>query len=178
MSLLYFRNLDEISDEPVSDGHPLPVQVIGSQPQLVASNQVLVPYGATAAAIDANDALGDMVTFFGIPRYGRIVSIKMVDQDDDTLAATIHIFTEPFTAAASDAAFTISVADSRYWVASEAFDAGTDIGAAKVHVVKNVNADYYAPEGKLYAQLSSTGTPNIASAATMPLLQLFILPLE
>ena len=34
MSLLYFRNIDEISDEPVSDTHPLPVEVIGHTAQI------------------------------------------------------------------------------------------------------------------------------------------------
>ena len=149
---------------------------------------VLVPYGATSGALDANDALGNTIRFdtsvLGdpLPARGRILSIEMVDQDDDTLAATIHIFNRTFTAAASDAAFTISVADAAKWVASELFDSGTDIGSAKVFVIKNVNKEYYAPEvdglRALHAQLSSTGTPNIASAAGMPLIRLNILPLE
>lgn len=152
--------------------------------QLWVSQMVLVPYGATSGALDATDALGDTVTFTteietgaSLPKHGRIMSIRMIDQDDDTLAATIHIFNRNFTAAASDATFTISVADAANWVTSELFDAGTDIGSAKVHIVKDVNVEYYAPEGKLYAQLSSSGTPNIASAAVMPLLQITVLPL-
>lgn len=160
----------------------IPVELTG---QLWASTIILVPYGATSGALDANDALGNKVVFefeadtgVTLPKHGRILSVKMIDQDDDTLDATLHLFNADFTAAASDAAFTISVADSRNWVASVVFPTGTDLGSAKVHVKTDVNVDYYAPEGKLVGQLSSTGTPNIASAAVMPLLQLFILPLE
>lgn len=151
--------------------------------ELWESDWILVPYGATSGALDAGDAFGNTITFerselgVDLPRLGRIVSIKMVDRDDDTLAASIHIFRDTFTAAASDAAFTISVADAAKWVASEAFDAGTDIGSAKVFTIKNVNVDYYAPTRKLYAQLSTSGTPNIASAAVMPLVKIYILPL-
>ena len=153
--------------------------------QLWVSTLKLVPYGATSGALDANDALGDMVTFDAeietgkeVPKHGRILSIRMIDQDDDTLAATIHIYTRAFpTAIASDAAWEPLLGNAPYQVAAELFDAGTDEINYKIHVIKNVNVEYYAPEGKLYAQLSSTGTPNIASAAVMPLLQISILPL-
>ena len=165
---------------------PVPVDAPAN---LWVSPWILVPYGATSGALDANDAFGNMITFDqsvlgdSLPARGRIVTIKMVDQDDDTLAASIHIFSRTFTAAASDAAFTISVADAANWVASELFDSGTDIGSAKVFTIKNVNVDYWAPLNvagvrALYAQLSTTGTPNIASAATMPLVRLYILPLD
>ena len=179
MSLLFWRDEDETRDTAVTSAHPLPVKDYSDpKSELWVSDWVLVPYGATSGALDANDALGDKFRFSGVPKKGRISVIQMADQDDDTLAATIHIFREDFTAAASDAAFTISVADSRKWVASEAFDAGTDLGSAKAHVIKNVNVDYYAPSGTLHCQLSSTGTPNIASADLMPLIRIAILPLE
>lgn len=190
MSLIYFRNDDEIADTPVSDGHPLPVAItqqagspIAATPELWISEWVTVPYGATSGAIDANDALGDMVTFTEsvtgqrLPTRGRILSIFCLDRDDDTLAATIHVFNRTFVAAASDAAFTISVADARNWVTSETFGTPIDIGAAKVVVAKNVNVEYYAEQNQLFAQLSSTGTPNLADATTTPLLRLVIQPL-
>lgn len=147
------------------------------------SAMVAAPFGATSGALDANDAMGDPFTFNAalsgesLPKHGRILSIKMVDRSDVVLAATIHIFNKAFTAAASDAAFTISVLDAAAWVASELFDAGTDIGSAKVHVIKNVNTEYYAPDGRLYAQLSTSGTPTPTINA-MPTIQLIILPLE
>lgn len=178
---LEMTQLREMTEMTIDGGAKV---VTPDRDRLWVSPWVLVPFGATSGALEANDALGDMFTFAlgerrdTLPARGRILSIAMVDQDDDTLAATIHIFDHPFTAAASDAAFTISVADSPNWVASELFPSPTDIGGAKVVTAKDVNVDYYAPSGKLYAQLSSTGTPNIASAAVMPLVRLFILSLE
>lgn len=175
----------------VGDENPLPVRIANAADDRVPSVAVLwespwvqVPYGATSGALDANDALGNKITFeYGvdgtrIPRHGRILSVEMIDPDDDTLAATIHIYSHDFVAAASDAAYTVGLGDAENIVAAEAFDAGTDEGSFKFHAIKDVNAEFGAPERRLYAQLSTTGTPNIASAAVMPKVKIFVLPME
>lgn len=150
---------------------------------LWVSEKVRVPYGATVAAIDANDALGDKFTIsksvdgLPLPVRGRILKITRGDPDDDILADTIHIFTGDFVAAASDAAFTISAVDEHNHLNSLVFPAGTDVGAAKTAVITDVNEDYYSPTQQLVCQLSSTGTPNIDGASAMPWVQFFILDL-
>jgi hypothetical protein len=172
-----FRSDASEDNEEVNGGHALPVSLDGPvKTELYVTQLVRVPYGATSGALDAADAMGDPF-FFSVPRKGRILGIRMIDQDDDTVAATIHIFNRPFTAAASDAAFTISAADSIGWVTSEVFDSGTDIGSAKGFNITDVNKDYETQNGILYCQLSTSGTPNFASANTMPLVQLLIFPL-
>src|SRR3990167_7048582 len=111
-----FRSDSDDDNEEVDSGHPLPVKL--SDPvrtEMYVTPMVRVNYGATSGALDANDALGD-VFVFDVPAKGRILSVKMVDQDDDTLAATIHVFSKDFVAAASDAAFTISAADAVNWI--------------------------------------------------------------
>lgn len=151
---------------------------------LWVSELVRAPYGATVGAIDANDALGDKMYFEWsidhrpLPLSGRILSIRLIDQDDDTLAVTINISTRDFTAAASDAAFTISAADAQFFLQPYTFPAAmSDLGSAKIATLTDINEDYYSEQRRLVAQLSSTGTPNIAGNSTMPLVQLFILPL-
>lgn len=174
---------DRDSVVPVTTLDPLPVQIQNTSAdpgivmgRLVETDWVLLNYGATVGAVDANDALGDLFRI-DVPERGRILSIKMLDLDDDTLAATIHIFSRTVTAAASDAASTFSDPDGESWVASELFDAGTDLGAFKAHVIKDVNVDYVSTSRYLYAQLSTTGTPNIADQTVMPRVKLFIQPM-
>ena len=146
-------------------------------PRLFVSDPVRPGYGATAAALDANDAYGDRFQI-AVPERGRIVSIKVIDQDDVIAASTLtlHIFKAEFVAAASDAAFTISAADALNWVVSQAVSTMTDLGSARGLEVVDVNSDYSAPYGYLWCQLSTTGTPTPTSG-NMPRVQLFILPL-
>ena len=124
--------------QPVDTAAPLPVQALGPVNAVDAvflTSWEQPGYGATSGAHDANDALGDPVEW-AVPRFGKIVTVNLIDIDDDTLASSVHIFSRPFVAAASDAAFTISVADARWWVTSQVMGTPTDIGGAKV--VNNV----------------------------------------
>ena len=131
----------------------------------------VVPGIAAADAFDANDAVGDVFAI-RVPKVGIIEGFKLIDRDDDTLALTAHFFTRKFTGAASDAAFTISAYDSEAWVTSVTFDAPLDIGSAKV-AEETGSSFYFAPEGFLWCQCSTTGTPNIAVGAS-PILVLCI----
>ena len=120
-----------------------------------------IPGIAAADAFDANDAVGTVFAI-RVPHVGIIENFKLIDPDDDTLALTAHIFKKQFIGAASDAAFTISAADSLNFVTSVLFDSPLDIGSAKVY--EEVGSSYYeAPEGLLWCQCSTTGTPNIAA---------------
>src|SRR3990167_1665590 len=120
-----------------------------------------VPGIVAADALDANDAIGSKFELV-VPKYGIIEGFKLIDLDDDTLALTAHLFSKDFVAAASDAAFTISAADAANWITSVTFDAAVGIGAAKV-AEEAGSSYYYAPEGKLFVQCSTTGTPTIAA---------------
>src|SRR3990167_483656 len=102
---------------------------------LIPTAQVRVPFGATSGALDANDAMGDIFVFdqdvYGhpLPKVGRIISIKMIDQYDVVLAPIIHIFNRIVAVAASDAEFAISAVDAAYWVTSQTFGTFTDLGS-------------------------------------------------
>ena len=158
----------------VDEGAPLPTSVSGlvSVKDALWFVEVEIPGIADADAFDANDAVGT-VFWFPAPRIGRLINFKLIDPDDDTLALTAHIFNRLFTGAASDAAFTISAADSRAWVTSATFSAVVDIGGAKVSEVVG-DSFFRAPEERLYFQCSTSGTPNIA-AGRKPILQVGIL---
>jgi len=134
---------------------------------------VEVPGIAAADAFDANDAVG---TVFGVdvPKAGWITGFKLIDPDDDTLALTAHVYSQPFVGAASDAAYTVAAGFARYWVTNVTFSTVEDEGGFKVSEVVG-ETFYEAPGGKLWIQCSTTGTPTIAAGA-MPILQIGIRP--
>ena len=124
-----------------------------------------------AVAYAANDAVGGLFQI-AVPKIGIIEGFKLIDPDDDTLALTAHLFSRRVAVAADNAAFTISADDSLAWVTSVTFDAPLDIGGAKV--AEEVGTSYYeAPDGLLWCQCSTTGTPTIA-AGKIPILVLCI----
>ena len=155
----------------------------GAQPSLWVSPWIQIDYGATSGALDANDAFGNPFTFSvdvlgnPLPILGQILELDVLDIDDDTLAITVHVLTDFFTAAASDAAFTLGLADAELYVTSQTFAAGLDVGSFKHHEILEINKRYYSPKHTLVCQASTTGVPNIASAGTMPKVRAVVLPL-
>ena len=51
-----------------------------------------------------------------------------------------------------------------------------DEGGSKVGEVIDIDSEYFSANERLYVQLSTSGTPTFAQG-TMPLIQLYILPL-
>ncbi len=145
-----------------------------TQGALAVTEQRQAPFGATVTALDANDAVGNMMEFT-VPKMGRILSVKFIDPADQTSALTLHIYSKPFVAAASDAAYTISDEDALNWV-TNVTPTMIDEGASQVGEVIDIDSEYLSPSGRLYAQFSTTGTPTFTQA-TMPLAQMYILPL-
>ena len=145
-----------------------------TQGALFVTEQIQASFGATVTALDANDAVGNMMTFT-VPRMGRILSVKFIDLADQTSALTLHVYSKPFVAAASDAAYTISDEDAVNWV-TNVTPTMVDEGAAQVGEVIDIDSEYLSKSRRLYAQLSTSGTPTFTQA-TMPLVQMYILPL-
>ena len=143
--------------------------------ELYDTDWIEIPGIAAADALDANDTIGTVFNV-AVPPKGRILSAKLIDPDDDTLALTAHLYTDTIVAAASDAAYTIANTYAQRWAGNVTFPAGTDEGAFKAMDALDVNIEYNAPDGKLRIICSTTGTPNIAAGA-MPKIRFFILPL-
>ena len=140
---------------------------------MFVTDQKAIAGVVTAAAYTAGDAVGT-ITIFEVPERGTIHSVKLIDIDDDTLSLTVHVFRDVFTPTADNAALNISLTDLFKWVTSIDLTVTKDLGAGKVAEAL-VNSDYIAPNGKLYVQTHTAGTPTIA-AGQIPLLQFFILP--
>lgn len=176
-------NYDGLNPLPVTLGDN-PVAMTGTVKSKLWVSQLLRPnYGATSGALDAGDAAGDKIVIDRsvdgepLPKKGRILRVTMMDQADQTSALTLHLFNDDFTAAASDAAFSISAADGLKWVTSVNLTVVTDLGSVRVAEANDCDVDYYAVGQRLVAQASTAGTPTFG-AGTMPVYQLFVLPLE
>jgi len=154
---------------------------IPADSRLVITPWVAVP-GIVTGAFEAGDAFGSMGTFTvdiegnPLPKKGFIVGARLLDKDDDTLSATMHVFWDTFTPTASKDALALLAADSEKAVTVMGFDDGSDEGAYKIHEITVWNSFYYSPSQKLYFQFSTAGVPNIA-AAGMVLVQIAILPM-
>lgn len=162
-------------------GSPVELQADGdgrllttTQGALHVTEQIQAPFGATSGAHDANDAVGNMMVFT-VPRMGRILSVKFIDPADQTSALTLHVYSKNFVAAASDAAYTIADQDAINWV-TNVTPTMVDEGGSQVGEVIDIDSEYLSESRRLYAQLSTSGTPTFAQG-TMPLVQMYILPL-
>ena len=181
-----WKGVIEALNNLVSHGHgpggtPLPLTLDGegrlrttTQGALFVTEQLQAPFGATSGALDANDAVGNMMEFT-VPKMGRILSIKFIDPADQTSALTAHVYSKVFVAAPSDAAYTIADEDAINWV-TNVTPTMVDEGGSKVGEVIDIDSEYFSANERLYVQLSTSGTPTFAQT-TMPLIQLYILPL-
>jgi hypothetical protein len=141
---------------------------------LFESEQKTIPGITAADALDAGDTIGSVFSI-AVPEAGWINCVRLYDPDDDTLALTLHVFRRPVAAAASDAALAVPAGDLMQAVCSIPLTSTTDLGGGKITSVPGLNEAYTAPDGLLYFQCSTAGTPNIAATA-MPRVQLWIIP--
>lgn len=142
---------------------------------LYMSEQKLIPGITAADALDAGDAIGTLFTI-AVPKAGWLNCIRLYDPDDDTLALTANFFMKPFNPTTSDGALNIAAADTLQAVCAVPMTVTTDLGGGKIASFPGLNEPYVAPDGLLYIQCSTAGTPSIASATVMPRLQVYVIP--
>ncbi len=160
--------------------HTLKVGPLNVQGRLFVTPPTMIPGIAAADALDAGDAMGTVgsndrdIDGRRLPARGWIIGAKLIDPDDDTLAATAHVYSSQINGTASDAALAHTAVDALSWITSVVFFATTDVGAAKVAEVVNLDSSYYSPGRTIWWQFSTAGTPTIAAGA-MPRVQFYIL---
>ena len=169
MSLIYFRNTDEISDEPVSDGHPLPVAVMAT-PRDAKRITVSVQLDASASpAYTAGDAVG---SWFLIPNAARFGDgggyIDTVEFSEDTVqaaSATLFLFNRQIAGSADNAAFAPTDAEMRTCVGRVDITSYPATAPGSNQMAQALNGPGYNCTGgstSLWAQLQTNGTPTYA----------------
>lgn len=129
-----------------------------------------------AAAYAAGDAFGTMLTF-DVPKQGVISAAIMLDLDDEGVETELWLFDRPFATTADNSAFDPSDIDLQKLVAVISITNFANAGSNQVGINNGLDLPYAAPEGKLYCQCVTRGTPNIA-AANIPYVTLRIIDHE
>jgi hypothetical protein len=127
-----------------------------------------LPLVTVAAAQGANDALTDLANFESIPKNGIIMSCSVIDLGRATgINCDVYLSQHTFTPTTINDAFDPSDTDILNCVGMILVDTWKAFADSCFGVVDNVGLPYYAPEGKLYLQLITRGTPTPASTADM-----------
>ncbi|KKN76443.1 hypothetical protein LCGC14_0369520 [marine sediment metagenome] len=133
---------------------------------------VEIPGSNSSGAYTANDAMGTIFEVV-VPRRGEIRSAIFFDLDDEGLQTDLEIFKHKPTQIASEAAWALSLADVVKFITELSFVTPDDHNGTQTFQLTNIGMAYTAPEGKLYIQAVTRGTPTIAVGAK-PRIQLQI----
>jgi hypothetical protein len=126
-----------------------------------------VPLAADTAAHTIGDALGAKASFSGIPKRGTIMSFKIIDRAEVLNAAIVDLFlfNADIVGTATNVVFAPTEAEMENsqgvlsmpttgWFITDLVDLG---------LVDNIGLPYYAPEGELFFQCVTRGTPTLGN---------------
>ena len=164
---------DPITNEPMEVGKDvaLPVSIIDTPylPPMAGqtiTRMVKVPGIGTAAAYQAADAFGTLITFPDVFRTekmsGEIRSVFFVDLDDEGIAKSMPLFTRPITVTADNGAMALDDADGMFCCGAVAITAFVDCGGFQVGYANNVGLRIKGEGVNLYSQLQTGGADTIA----------------
>lgn len=171
MAILVQREKGNKSYEEVGHEHPLAVQLYqGEEKPLIWTNspvwvtdKLLVPGIGTAAAYLPGDAFGTKF-YFTVPAEGLISNINFLDFDDEGSQKDFVLFSEDFTATADNAAFNVSDDDLLNCLGVISVTTFFNFGANQLGTGTPAFG-YKTPNRRLYCQIVTQGTDNIAAGA-------------
>lgn len=137
---------------------------------------VEVPSIVAAVAYVAADAMGRKFSF-DVPKSGIIHTAVMLDKDDEGIETDLVVFVGDFTDTADNTAFDVLDSDLHKFLSTITFATFKNFASNQVSSAAALGLAYVAPEGKLWCQMVTRGTPNIAANAS-PMVGLTILASE
>lgn len=120
---------------------------------------------SVAAAQGAGDALTNMANFTSLPTSGTIMSISLIDKGFQSASTEVYLSQASFTATTINAAFSPSDADLLNMVGYFTLNTWFAFVDNSVCEIDNIGRPYYTPDGKIYLQLITRGTPTPASSS-------------
>lgn len=127
-----------------------------------------LPLVTVAGAQGANDALTNKANFSSLPRSGTITAVKVIDLGRSTgINLDVALFSADFTQTTINAAWDPSDTDILNMIGVVLVDTWSAFADSCMGFEANVALPYFAPEGKIYTQLITRGTPTPASTADM-----------
>ena len=156
-------------------------QVVAVRPPEVFITPYTVITSLTANALDAGDAIGDKFVI-KVPVSGIIQSASLLDRDDEGTQIDVALLSGEFTAAAGDAAFSLSDIDAELEIIELQFTSFSDNVNNQTSFLENIGKAYRVPPimknakfGFIHAQGITRATPTIA-VSKEPMIRLEILP--
>ena len=141
--------------------------------KVVKTGFVTVPGIGTGAAYASGDALGTRFSF-EVPLFGIIETAVLLDKDDEGIETDLVLFSDDFVDTADNSPFDVSDSDLQRFVSTITFGSFKNFASNQVSVAAALGIAYVTPSRRLWAQLVTRGTPNIA-AANIPMVSLTIL---
>jgi hypothetical protein len=123
----------------------------------------MVELVVTAGAYTAGDALGAASQFNSVPDHGTIMSVMVIDRADQGINLDMVLFSRSFTGTADNDEFAPSDADLQNCLGGVLVDTWKNFSTNQMGIVDNVGLPYWAPEGILYFQCVTRGTPTYAA---------------
>ncbi len=139
---------------------------------------VKVPGIGTAAAYQAADAFGTLITFRDVFRAeklsGEIVAVFFIDVDDEGVAKSMPLFVRPITVTADNAAMALTDPDGMFCRGAVVIDTFVDCGGFQVGI-ETPGLKITGMDQNLYTQLQTGGADNIA-AGKEPWIGIVVVP--
>lgn len=171
MSVLSWFSNQENQRLPVSEGDPLPVQVVGSVQGTgltYVTDAIVIPGIGTGAGYAAGDAVGTRLEIpnatRGEARTGILHGAVLYDLDDEGIELDLVLFRESFTPTADNSPFAVSDADLLKCIGSITFNTFKDFGNNQMSTLSGIGLPFRTVGTSLYLQAVTRGTPNIAAA--------------
>ena len=118
--------------------------------------------GGAANAHAAEDVIYNPITI-PVPNEGIILSWLGMDTTDLAIAYDVLVFNKPFTATVDDSPFAMVLADIPNFIGVIEVDGFVAISSDTIGTENNINMPYHAPDGNLYCQLVTAGTPTLVA---------------
>lgn len=164
---LGFRVAGGTSSETVTDLNPLPVKAFGPLQAGGLYRTVRVAIDVSTGAYTANDAVGSLFQIPGAARMagggGFIQMASLLDLTAQNAALDLFFFDRPVTGTADNAAYGLSDADARAALIGHiSFSNYATVASSSVATQTNLGFFFTSPDGNLWAQFVTRGTPTYA----------------
>jgi len=126
-----------------------------------------VDVGVDTDIYASGDALGAVTQFTGIPERGVIMSVEVIDRDKEEVNLDLVLFSVEPGGTAANAAFAPSDAELSNSQGEVLVNTWKTYSTNSKGIVDNVGLPYEAPNGNLYFQCVTRGTPTYTAVTDL-----------
>ncbi len=128
------------------------------------ANPVALPGSDSATALESGDTMGTVFAL-SVPKSGEIRSATLFDMDDKGIQTDLMVYKAKIADQAVDAAYAPSDPEGLMFITCLSFVSPVDHGGFQTYELTNIGKAYSAPNGKLYIQGVTRGTPTVTAGS-------------